>query len=250
MRTHSQAPLQFAKSAITGTNYPSVSITSQSKDLYLTMQFVENMFPNLAIVVCRRCETPSVQYANGNCKKVFGYDSVEVKKMTLPDFLTLVHPDDIAEVQQCFAFINRSEPYDPVLYRFVLHYRLKHSKGYYINVADEKMSLQDQNGEYLHISTIKDVTSEARFHDVKMDIHRSTRGEYKKIHTYIPRRSQSDFTPRQQDIVNLIDKGFTNQEIANRLSISVSTIKNHKSVLFRKANVKSTIELLSITRGR
>jgi DNA-binding NarL/FixJ family response regulator len=53
----------------------------------------------------------------------------------------------------------------------------------------------------------------------------------------------------QKDIVNLIEKGFTNQEIAEQLSVSVNTVRNHKSLLFRKTNVKSSIELLRVTRN-
>lgn len=249
MRTTSQAPLQFVKSPLIARNYPSASIRSQDDELYAIMQFVETMLPGLAIIVCQRSETPSVQYASANCKKVFGYDPAEVKKMTLPDFLTLVHPDDIREVHQCFAFINASEPYDPLLYRFELHYRIKHKKGHYINIADQKMAMKNKRDEYIYINALKDVTAEARFHDVNMDVHQQVRGEYRKIQTFIPRQRPSDFTPRQKDIVNLIDKGFTNQEIARQLSVSVNTVKNHKSLLFRKVNVKSTVELISVARG-
>jgi DNA-binding NarL/FixJ family response regulator len=46
----------------------------------------------------------------------------------------------------------------------------------------------------------------------------------------------------------LIMKGFSNQEIADQLSVSVYTVKNHKQMLFRKANVKSSIELANYVR--
>ena len=248
MRTNAMAPLQFVKSPLIAANYPAASITGQNDELYTIMQFVENMFPHVAIIVCQRSETPSVQYANANCKKILGFEPTEVKKMKLPDFLSHVHPDDIRDVHQCFAFINASEPYDPLLYRFELNYRFRHTSGHYINITDEKMAMQYRSGEYIYINCFKDVTPEARFHDVNMNIYHLIRGEYRKIQTYIPRQTQNDFTPRQKDIVNLIAKGCTNQEIAHRLSVSVNTIKNHKSLLFRKINVKNSIELLHVTR--
>jgi PAS domain S-box-containing protein len=248
MRTNSQAPLQFVKSSLVAANYPAASINGQDHELYGIMQFVENMFPKLAILVCQRSETPSVQYVNSNFKKLLGYEPAEIKKMSLPDFLKLVHPEDIQDVHQCFAFINASEPYDPLLYRFELNYRIKHKRGHYINITDEKLAMQYRCGEYIYINCFKDVTDEAMFHHVNMNIYQLMQGTFKKVQTFIPRQGQDNFTPRQKDIVNLVAKGFTNQQIAERLSVSVNTIKNHKSMLFRKVKVKNSIGLLSVTR--
>ena len=248
MRINSQAPLQFVKSELITGNYPAASIEGQDDELYTIMQFVENMFPKVAIIVCQRSQTPSVQYVNANWATIFGYDQEEMKKTTLPGFLTLVHPDDIHAVQKCFAFINASEPYDPLLYRFELHYRLRHKKNHYVNITDEKLAMKTRSGKYIYINCLRDVSSEARFHEVNMNIYQYVRKEFRKVQTYSPRQNQSDFTPRQKDIVNLIEKGFSNQEIAEQLSVSVNTVRNHKSLLFRKANVKSSIELLRVTR--
>jgi DNA-binding NarL/FixJ family response regulator len=109
--------------------------------------------------------------------------------------------------------------------------------------------MQYRGGEYIYINCIKDVSDEAIFHHVNMNIYKLIRGEFKKVQNFIPRQGQDHFTPRQKDIVNLVAKGFTNQEIAERLSVSVNTIKNHKSMLFRKIRVKSSVELVSVTRN-
>ena len=96
---------------------------------------------------------------------------------------------------------------------------------------------------------MRDVSDEGVFHQVNMNIYQLIRGEFKKVQTFIPRQGQDNFTPRQKDIVNLVAKGFTNQEIAERLSVSVNTIKNHKSMLFRKIKVRNSIELLRVARN-
>jgi DNA-binding NarL/FixJ family response regulator len=107
--------------------------------------------------------------------------------------------------------------------------------------------IKTQKGDYAYINSFRDATSEDKLHDVKMEVYHKVRGDFKRIQTYIPRLNQSKFTPRQKDIVNLISKGFTNQEIARELSVSVNTVKNHKSLLFRKVNVRNTVELLGAT---
>jgi PAS domain S-box-containing protein len=249
MRSRAQAPVQFVKSESIAEKYPAATIKNSTDDLAVIMQFVDQLLPDRAIVICQRSNSPSVQYASPNCKSVFGYDEREVMKMSLPDFLTLVHPEDIQEVNQCFAFINASEPYDPLMYRFKMYYRLRHKEGNIINITDEKIAIKSQKGDYVYINSFRDVTSEEKLHDVKMEIYQKVHGDFKRVQSYIPRLNQNNFTPRQIDIVNLISKGFTNQDIARELSVSVNTVKNHKSLLFRKVNVKNSVELLSATRS-
>jgi DNA-binding NarL/FixJ family response regulator len=47
----------------------------------------------------------------------------------------------------------------------------------------------------------------------------------------------SDFTQREQDIIRLLTKGKTNQEIAQALFLTVGTVKNYISQIYSKAGV-------------
>lgn len=245
LKLRMQAPLQFVKSDAIIHDYPAFAISDADDTLVTIMQFVEQLFPGHAIVICQRSQQPSVQYASSNCKKVFGYAADEVSKMSLPDFLTLVHEDDNEEVAQCFAFINSLEPYDPLLFRFEFHYRLKHKNGSYISIADEKMAIKNPDGKYIYINAFRDITAEEKLYNVKLNIYQNTNGDIRLVQTYIPRLHQTNLTARQIDIINLVSRGFTNSEIADELSVSVHTIKNHKSIMFRKIKVRNTLELLN-----
>jgi DNA-binding NarL/FixJ family response regulator len=48
-----------------------------------------------------------------------------------------------------------------------------------------------------------------------------------------------ELTPREQEILELIGEGLTNQEIANRLYIELGTVKNHVHSILQKLNVDS-----------
>jgi DNA-binding NarL/FixJ family response regulator len=50
-------------------------------------------------------------------------------------------------------------------------------------------------------------------------------------------------TPRELDIVGAIVSGFTNREIAVRLSIREQTVKHHLRNIFDKAGVSNRLEL-------
>jgi DNA-binding NarL/FixJ family response regulator len=55
----------------------------------------------------------------------------------------------------------------------------------------------------------------------------------------------AELTPRELDVLNLIGKGLTNQEIAERLVIEVGTVKNHVHNILKKLDVSSREEAAS-----
>jgi len=56
-------------------------------------------------------------------------------------------------------------------------------------------------------------------------------------------------TPREVEIAQVIAEGLTNQEIAERLGISLATVKDHNHHLFRKMGVRNRTELSLLVRG-
>ena len=77
--------------------------------------------------------------------------------------------------------------------------------------------------------------------------------EYCLIKFYLPLRGNIrqnsktyfGFTNRENDVVEMIKEGIRNQELANRLAISVPTVKTHLKHIFKKAQVSSRAELLA-----
>ena len=58
-----------------------------------------------------------------------------------------------------------------------------------------------------------------------------------------------EFTERELDILKELTTGDTNAEIANRLFISVATVKSHIQHLMEKTGFKTRTELVSEARG-
>lgn len=57
-----------------------------------------------------------------------------------------------------------------------------------------------------------------------------------------------DLTDREREVLQLLAQGLTNQQIANRLVISVKTVRNHLSNIFSKMQVADRVE--AIIRAR
>ncbi|NDD45595.1 helix-turn-helix transcriptional regulator [Synechococcus sp. BS56D] len=54
-----------------------------------------------------------------------------------------------------------------------------------------------------------------------------------------------DLSTREVEIVELVAEGLTNQEIAERLTISKRTVDNHVSNVFTKTGAKNRVALLN-----
>jgi DNA-binding NarL/FixJ family response regulator len=55
-------------------------------------------------------------------------------------------------------------------------------------------------------------------------------------------------TPREREVLGLIASGLTNLEIADRLFISVATVKTYVNAIFAKLDVTSRTK--AVVRGR
>ena len=64
-------------------------------------------------------------------------------------------------------------------------------------------------------------------------------------------KSTAGLTPRQREILKLVSQGYTNRDIARRLSISVRTVEVHRFNLMRRLRVRNVAQLLrqALMRG-
>ncbi|MEB3256476.1 MAG: response regulator transcription factor [Synechococcaceae cyanobacterium] len=61
----------------------------------------------------------------------------------------------------------------------------------------------------------------------------------------IPGQPRGDLSERELEIIELVAIGLTNQEIAERLTISKRTVDNHVSNIFTKTGAKNRVALLN-----
>lgn len=65
-----------------------------------------------------------------------------------------------------------------------------------------------------------------------------------------PESSRADsLTARESEILELLDQGLTNQQIASRLSVTLHTVKNHVHSLLGKLSVGSRAEAVAVFRA-
>ena len=60
--------------------------------------------------------------------------------------------------------------------------------------------------------------------------------------------ADDSLTSREYDVLALIAKGLTNRQIANKLSLSLSTIKTHRAHIYQKLNLNDRASLVAYAR--
>lgn len=249
IKSAANAFVDFLSSGAQDVQYEKFEAEDNRPSVLSSLELVEQLFPDQALMLCNRSH-PKLQYVSKNSEDVLGIRAKDFCALSVFDFFKLVHPDDVNGLKQCFNFMNETEPYDPLTHRFVLHYRFRCKDGKFAHIRDEKLAIKSENGKYIYFTLFRKLNQEHKFFNVKLDIHRYSRGDLLRIYSYNPRQRVQLITPRQNDIVKLIMRGLSNQEIADQLHLSISTIKNHKRVLFKRTNVKSSIELANYARDK
>ncbi len=62
-------------------------------------------------------------------------------------------------------------------------------------------------------------------------------------------RLPSSFTPREREVATLIIEGLTNEQVARKLFISLSTVKTHLQNIYAKAQVPNRTALVAMLHG-
>jgi DNA-binding CsgD family transcriptional regulator len=57
-------------------------------------------------------------------------------------------------------------------------------------------------------------------------------------------------TPKQAQLIALLDQGVSNEQMAEQMGIALATVKSHLHVLYRRCGVKSRTQLLRLARER
>jgi DNA-binding NarL/FixJ family response regulator len=75
--------------------------------------------------------------------------------------------------------------------------------------------------------------------------------EFRRIATRAEPGSEPGLTPRENEILRLVAKGYSYREIADRLVISVKTVQNHVQNILTKLQLRKRYELMryAIQRG-
>jgi DNA-binding CsgD family transcriptional regulator len=223
--------------------YSDIAVETDPVKITDCISFMERVFTDVVVVVCGH---DRVHYVGENCLDIIGYESSFFKSLTLDETVGLLYPEDIKGFKSCVEkmLTVQTERYDE--YKFIFYYRMKNPKTGYCRIMDEKIAIETSPGKYVFLTLIKNISHDGNNSVVKLLIQKKkNKNKFVTIDEFVPLSGAQRFSARQHEIMELVSKGLSNKEIAARLNLSIYTVKNHKQLLFRKVNVKSSIAMLN-----
>jgi len=132
-------------------------------------------------------------------------------------------------------------------YKQIFQYRILNAKGLYVNVTSRQQVIEtDRNNKAWIIMGIVDISPDQILTEkIKRTVINWKTGEI-LVPALIPAEEQ--LTNREKEILLLIRQGFLSKEIADKLSISIYTVNNHRKSILTKLNVDNMIEAINAAR--
>ena len=190
-----------------------------------------------------------ITYAKG-VQEMFGYNSNE---FTMNAALNFIHPDDIRVVSRIIqGIINHSVKTSLLSTDQYLNmsFRAQKKDGTYIKVLRQSSPYQmDIDNKFIsNLTFLTDISfMKSNNNKVEWDIfsHDMDVSEFKEN---IYREFVDFFTPRELEIIFLIQNDFTNLKIASQLFISTHTVVTHRKNILKKSDCHNTRELLGFCK--
>jgi len=191
----------------------------------------------------------SLSYISPSVFEMQGLDPDNVK---FNDVLNAIHPDDVDFVVKAEDFLTKffSQKIGReklLTYKISYCFRARLQNGKYTLFNHQALMLtMDDNGGYgksLNIHTRIDHLSNLNTYKISL-IGLNGEPSFMNLNLDEVNQDIKEFSKREIDIIKLISNGLSNPEIAEKLFISVLTVKKHRNNILVKSNSKNTAQLI------
>lgn len=191
----------------------------------------------------------SISYVSDSVYEMHGLNPGQI---TINDILGTLHPDDIgfvikAEDFLTTFFLNKVGREKLMRYKISYNYRVRLKDGNYVLFNHQALMLTlDETGGFgksLIINTRIDHLGQIPNYKVSLI---GLQGEPSFMNLSIDENTEVpvSFSKREIEIIKNIAEGLNSGEIANKLFIAESTVKQHRKNILTKAECKNTAQLV------
>lgn len=199
-------------------------------------------------------------YVDESCFDLLGYTARHFLETGLPDYLSRWHPDDFAilnkkVIPDCLEYFGKTPQEENINIVYSYNYRFRDAKGEYLTVL-QRFSYIPSNVPGLPagmIGVIFDITHFKTDISVVHTIEKTVGYDkgvinellFKKVHPIMEITEFGLISKREMEILKCIAEGLGSKQIADKLSISINTINNHRKNMLSKTHCKTTAELMN-----
>ena len=231
------------------TEQPYAEMLDRYKDIACNYARMENA---IAVLSDLRTNVSYIYY--GRFSKMLGVgkneDGNTVSSIWEKEIFKLIHPDDLPKKhlqELCFFhFIKKLPKRKRSDYYLMSRFRMKTETASYIPVWHRMFYIptpSNYNTLWLALCLYSPLLFEL---PAQCLIINSVNGNTTELEK---QNNTNMLSPREKQILELVDKGLTSKDIARVLSISINTVSRHRQEILSKLQVKNSIEACRIAKG-
>lgn len=188
-------------------------------------------------------------YCSESVKSVTGFTSQEWMTMGVAGASELMHKGDLEFLGRVvfpayFESLSKLSLEDKLRSKFTYTYRLKNKAGKYLHIIQENVILRIENEKITLGLVICSHGSAFRETDEICYSHVLVRHPEGRVVLMENSKTKSDISTAEIRVLSLMAQGLPEKQIADKLNLSISTIKKHKSNMMKKAGVRNAAELV------
>ncbi len=226
---------------------PYAEMLDRYKDMACNYASMENA---IAVLSDLRTNASYIYYGKFSRMLDIGKYGNEAKVPSIweEEIFRLFHPDDLASKhlqELCFFHFVKCQPKkERTNYYLTSKLRMKTNSNGYMSVLHQMFYIYAAPFDALWLALC--LYSPLSF-DIPAQcmIINSANGQIMELDKH---KSSKILSVREKQVLNLIDKGFSNKEIAATLCISINTVSRHRQEILAKLQVKNSIEACRIAK--
>lgn len=191
------------------------------------------------------------EYISDSVKQVLGYHKAVFNNGNMANFIRLVAEEDRGYLMKVFSDIHDYYQQIPTegkgLYRFDFNFRIQRADKRFISVVQQIMFLQSSPNGFplIELSLLTDFSTYKNNPQIQLQIFKLEEGVYKKVTSFQYDENFEKLTEREKEVIDLIAIGLTDKEIADKICVSLHTVKTHRKHIVQKTNSRNTVEAVN-----
>ncbi len=190
-------------------------------------------------------------FLTGSFKFLLGYRREDALDQGPEFFYRQMHPNDLPvvldSVTRTLRFLYGVEAAERKDYRLSFDFRIHRADGRLVRLLQQVVVLElDRRGNIWLILAVNDLVREVSPDTpATRTLRHMKTGRY---YLFVPQAAEpgtavgTQLSPREIEVLGLVAVGLASRDIADRLSISVATVNNHRQHILEKTGAKNSAE--------